>query len=263
MGILNVTPDSFSGDGLVRQTDAAFNQAVAMMAAGADLIDVGAESTRPGADFVSADEELDRLMPLLAKLKEEGIPVSVDTYKAKVMKEALGLGAGLINDISSLADSESASVLAAYGNTSLCLMHMQGEPRTMQQNPFYEDIEADVLGFLKMAVRKAESSGIESQRLILDPGFGFGKTIEHNQILFRSLPQLVKLGFPVLVGVSRKTMVGQLTGKPVEERLAGSIVAACLAAQYGAAIIRVHDVAQTVDGLKVIRALGPKFDEEQ
>lgn len=263
MGIVNVTPDSFSRDGLGLNAEAAFAQAVAMMAAGADLVDIGAESTRPGAQVVSGEEELNRLVPLLERLLAEGIPVSVDTYKASVMVEAIRLGAGLINDISALGDADSAKVLSAHPAVSVCLMHMQGEPGTMQRAPVYQDVASEVESFLQRAIAKAEAAGIGRNRLILDPGFGFGKTFEHNQTLFRALPQLAALGFPVLVGVSRKAMIGQATDKPVEDRCAGSVAAALLATQYGAAIVRVHDVAQTVDVLKVSRALGPQLDLEQ
>ncbi|MFM8501427.1 MAG: dihydropteroate synthase, partial [Fluviibacter sp.] len=237
MGIVNVTPDSFSGDGLGCCVDAAFDQAVAMIKAGADLVDIGAESTRPGAAVVDAEEELDRLTPLLERLVATGIPVSVDTYKASVMAEAIRLGAGLINDISALGDAGSDHVLAPHKSVSVCLMHMQGTPQTMQQSPKYEDVVAEVGVFLERAVARATAAGIERERLILDPGFGFGKTFAHNQILFRALPQLVALGYPVLVGVSRKAMIGQITDKPVDQRAAGSVSAALLAAQSGAAII--------------------------
>jgi dihydropteroate synthase len=257
MGIVNVTPDSFSGDGLGCQVDAAFDQAVAMIKAGADLVDIGAESTRPGAAVVDAVEELSRLTPLLERLVGEGIPVSVDTYKSVVMAEAIRLGAGLINDISALADSEVDHVLAPHELVSVCMMHMQGTPQTMQQSPVYEDVFGEVHAFLERAVDRATAAGIARERLILDPGFGFGKTFAHNQVLFRALPQLVAIGFPVLVGVSRKAMIGHITNKPVDQRAAGSVAAALLAAQSGAAIIRVHDVAQTVDALNVYRALGP------
>jgi dihydropteroate synthase len=258
MGVVNLTPDSFSGDGLGLHTDAAFDQALAMMAAGADLVDVGAESTRPGAQAVPAEEEWNRLSPLLARLAAAGIPVSVDTYKAEVMAAAIQLGAGLINDISALADPGAAAILAPHEQVSVCLMHMQGTPQTMQQSPHYDEVWTDVALFLQQAVAKAGSAGIARERLIVDPGFGFGKTFAHNQVLFRALPQLAASGLPVLVGVSRKAMIGQITDKTVEQRMAGSVAAALLAAQYGAAIVRVHDVAQTVDALKVSRALGPQ-----
>lgn len=256
MGIVNVTPDSFSGDGLRGQTDAAFDQAMRMMAAGAALIDVGAESTRPGAQHVAVDEELNRLLPLLEKLDAAGVPVSVDTTKAQVMAESIRLGAGLMNDISALGEPEAAGVVAPHAAVSVCLMHMQGEPRSMQAAPEYTDVVAEVRDFLKRAEAAAVTAGIARDRLILDPGFGFGKTFAHNQQLFRALPELVALGLPVLVGVSRKTMIGHVLGKPVNERVTGSVAAAMLAAQYGAAMLRVHDVPETVDALKILQTLG-------
>lgn len=256
MGIVNATPDSFSGDGLGSQVDATFDQAMRMMADGADLIDVGAESTRPGADAVGLDEELDRLLPLLERLLVAGVPVSVDTYKAPVMAEAIRLGAGLINDVTALADPRAAEVVAPHAQVSVCLMHMQGAPRSMQTAPTYGDVVGEVTDFLKRAEAVAMAVGIGRERLILDPGFGFGKTFVHNQVLFRALPELVALGLPLLVGVSRKTMIGHALDKPVSERMIGSVAAAMLAAQSGAAIVRVHDVPQTVDALKILQALG-------
>lgn len=256
MGIVNVTPDSFSGDGLGSRADAAFDQAMRMMADGADLIDVGAESTRPGAAAVGLEAELNRLLPLLEKLVAAGVPVSVDTMKARVMAEAIRVGAGLINDVSALSDPQALGVVAPHRAVGVCLMHMQGEPRSMQAAPVYGDVVSDVRDFLQQAVARALAAGIEKGRLILDPGFGFGKTFAHNQQLFRALPDLVALGFPVLVGVSRKTMIGHVLDKPVQDRVAGSVAAAMLAAEYGAAIIRVHDVPETVDALKVLQALG-------
>ena len=256
MGIVNVTPDSFSGDGLANSTDAAFDQAMRMMAAGADLLDLGAESTRPGAEAVGQEEELNRLLPLLERLVAAGVPVSVDTYKAVVMGAAIRQGAGLINDISALSDPQAASVVAPHAQVSVCLMHMQGEPRSMQTAPEYSDVVAEVTCFLQAVEARAMGAGIDRSRLILDPGFGFGKTFVHNQALFRALPQLVTLGLPVLVGVSRKAMIGHVLDKPVGERMIGSVAAAMLAAQSGAAIVRVHDVPQTVDALKILQALG-------
>jgi dihydropteroate synthase len=257
MGIVNVTSDSFSGDGLSNHPEAAFAQAVAMIKAGADLVDVGAESTRPGAIPITADQELDRLLPILERLQAEGMPVSVDTYKATVMAEAIRFGVGLVNDISALGDPLAAATLAPHGNVALCLMHMQGRPSHMQQSPVYSDVVTEVKGFLDAAVARAESVGVHRERLILDPGFGFGKTFTHNQTLFRALPDFVATGLPVLVGVSRKSMIGEITGRPVDARVSGSVAAALIAAQHGAAIVRVHDVAPTVDALKVAQALGP------
>lgn len=256
MGIVNVTPDSFSGDGLHQRVDAAFDQAMRMMALGADLLDVGAESTRPGAQPVGAQEELDRLLPLLERLVVAGVPVSVDTVKAQVMAESLRLGVGMINDVTALADPAAAAVLAPQTDVAVCLMHMQGEPRLMQAAPQYGDVAAEVADFLQRAETAAVAAGIDRTRLLLDPGFGFGKSFAHNQQLFRALPDLVKLGLPVLVGVSRKTMIGHILDKPVGERAVGSVAAALLAAQYGAAMVRVHDVSETVDALKVFQALG-------
>jgi dihydropteroate synthase len=256
MGIVNLTPDSFSGDGLYYQVDTAFDQAMRMIADGADLLDIGAESTRPGASAVSEAEELDRLLPLLARLSGAGVPVSVDTAKAGVMNEAIHLGAGLINDVSALRDPVAAAVLVPHERVSVCLMHMQGEPRSMQAAPAYTNVVTDVGDFLRSAAAAAIAAGIGRERLILDPGFGFGKTFAHNQQLFRALPDLVANGLPVLVGVSRKTMIGHILDKPVDERVSGSVAAALLAAQYGAAMVRVHDVAQTVDALRVFKALG-------
>jgi dihydropteroate synthase len=256
MGIVNVTPDSFSGDGLRGQTDAAFDQAMRMMAAGAHLVDVGAESTRPGAQSVGLQEERDRLLPLLEKLGAAGVPISVDTTKAQVMAESIRLGAGLINDISALGDPEAAAVLAPQSTVAVCLMHMQGQPGSMQVAPDYEDVLTEVRDYLRRAEAGAVAAGIDRRRLILDPGFGFGKTFAHNQQLFRALPELVALGLPVLVGVSRKTMIGHVLDKPVNERVVGSAAAAMLAARFGAALVRVHDVPETVDALKVLQALG-------
>ena len=256
MGIVNLTPDSFSGDGLHRRVDAAFDQAMRMIADGADLLDIGAESTRPGASAVGEDEELDRLLPVLTRLSDAGVPVSVDTAKARVMNEAIRLGAGLVNDVSALRDPAAAAILAPHECISVCLMHMQGEPRSMQAAPAYTDVVADVRAFLQAAATAAIAAGIGRERLILDPGFGFGKTFAHNQQLFRALPDLVADGFPVLVGVSRKTMIGHILDRPVDDRVTGSVAAALLAAQYGAAMVRVHDVAQTVDALRVFQTLG-------
>jgi dihydropteroate synthase len=262
MGIINVTSDSFSGDGLGLKTDAAFDQAVAMIEAGADLVDVGAESTRPGAVPVSAGQELDHLLPLLERLLAAKVPVSVDTYKASVMAEAIRYGAGLVNDISALGDPAAAATIAPYSDVAVCLMHMQGRPSQMQQSPVYADVVTEVKAFLSTAVVRAEAAGVQRERIILDPGFGFGKTFIHNQALFRALPEFVATGFPVLVGVSRKSMIGEMTGRSVDARVSGSVAAALLAAQYGAAIVRVHDVAPTVDALNVGRALGSQKNLE-
>jgi dihydropteroate synthase len=244
MGILNTTPDSFSDGGLWTDRDSALRQAVAMVEAGADIIDVGGESTRPGSKPVSAGEELDRVIPV------------VDTSKPEVMKEAIRAGAGMINDVFALR-LEGAVETAASLAVPVCLMHMLGEPRTMQGSPEYEDVVDEVEGFLQQRADACIAAGIPPDRIVIDPGFGFGKTLDHNLTLFRSLPRLCRNGFPLLVGISRKSMLGALTGKPVEDRLAASVTAAVLAARLGAAIVRVHDVAETVDALKVALELSP------
>lgn len=254
MGIVNLTPDSFSGDGLGDDGARAIEHARALIAAGADMLDLGAESSRPGAQPVSANEEIDRLLPVLSALCDCGVPLSVDTCKPAVMAAALAAGADMINDITGFSDP------AALGSVSdsdcgLCIMHMQGEPRSMQADPRYDDVAREVFGFLGERTAVCQAAGIRSERIVLDPGFGFGKTLAHNLELFRQLPRLAGLGFPLLVGVSRKSMLGAITGKPVENRLAASVTAAVLAAQRGAAIVRVHDVAATRDALAVWAAI--------
>ena len=253
MGIVNLTPDSFSGDGLAGDTARALAHAEAQITAGADLLDLGAESTRPGAEPTAPEEELARLLPVLKALEGCGVPLSVDTYKPFVMAAALQAGADMINDISGFCDPES---LKAVANSScgLCLMHMQGLPGSMQNQPMYHDVVAEVSDFLAQRVGACQQAGIANERLLLDPGFGFGKSLDHNLELFRQLPRLGR-DFPLLVGVSRKSMLGAMTGKPVGERLAASVVAAILAAQRGAAILRVHDVAATCDALAVWAAI--------
>ena len=255
MGILNVTPDSFSDGGRFLALEAALDQARAMAAAGAAVIDVGGESTRPGAAPVSEAEELERVIPVIEVLHREiDLPISVDTSKPAVMREAVRAGAGLINDVNALR-APGALETAAEAGVPVCLMHMQGEPRTMQQNPSYRDVVAEVRDFLSERIAACEAAGIPAERLLVDPGFGFGKTLDHNLTLLRRLQELTSLGRPLLVGLSRKSMLGTLTGRPVEQRQAASVAAAVLAAERGAAIIRVHDVAETVDALAVTRAV--------
>lgn len=254
MGIVNLTPDSFSGDGLATDAERAVAHARAQIAAGADMLDLGAESTRPGANPATAEEELERLLPVLAALKDCGVPLSVDTYKPEVMRAVLAAGADMINDIAALSYSGALEAVAD-SDCGLCLMHMQGEPRTMQQQPSYGDVVAEVRDFLARRVVAARAAGIADERLVLDPGFGFGKTLEHNLALLRHLPETTVDGLPVLAGMSRKTMLGALTGKPVAERLAASVTAHLLAAQRGARILRVHDVAATRDALTVWQAV--------
>lgn len=254
MGVLNVTPDSFSDGGDFFCPDAALERAFRMVDEGADIIDVGGESTRPGAEAVSVSEELDRLMPVLEVLcRELPVPVSVDTSKSEVMTAAAAAGAGLINDVLAL---RGRGALEAARKTGLpvCLMHMQGEPRSMQNNPRYEDVVTEVKGFLGERVAACVGAGISRERLLLDPGFGFGKTLDHNYRLLRELGRIVAMGLPVMVGMSRKSMVGQVLGRPADQRLYGSLAAAVLAADQGAQLIRVHDVAPTVEALAVVQA---------
>ena len=260
MGILNTTPDSFSDGGNSYRNnqlslDLALRRAERMLADGADIIDVGGESTRPGAAPVSEQEELDRVVPVVESLVNGlGALVSVDTSTASVIRESALKGAGLINDVRAL-QREGALVAAAESQLPVCLMHMQGQPQTMQAKPAYIDVVAEVKGFLLNRIQGCVDAGIARQRIILDPGFGFGKTLAHNLALLNALPELGALGYPLLVGMSRKSMIAQLLNRPVDERLAGSLALALLAAERGAAIIRVHDVAATADVLKVLNAV--------
>jgi dihydropteroate synthase len=254
MGILNITPDSFSDGGFFLSKDAALAQGERMAEEGAAIIDVGGESTRPGASAVGAQEELDRVIPVIEALAQLPVIISVDTSKPEVMKEAAAAGAGILNDVRAL---QGPGALAAAAETDLpvCLMHMQGQPRTMQENPQYDDVVTEVKNFLAERIQACEVAGIPRQRIILDPGFGFGKNMGHNLRLIRELGSLAALGLPLLVGVSRKSSIGALLDRPVEDRLAGSIALATLACWQGASIIRAHDVAATVDALKICHAL--------
>ena len=255
MGILNVTPDSFSDGGLFVSLDSAFRQAQQMAAAGAKIIDVGGESTRPGAQAVSEQLELERVIPVIEALHRElDIIISIDTSKAKVMREAAAAGAGLINDVAALR-TKGALDAALESGLPVCLMHMQGKPRTMQLNPQYTDIVAEVKTFLRQQANKCIARGMEKSQIIIDPGFGFGKQLENNIELFKHLNEFHELGYPVLVGGSRKSMLGQITGKDIDKRLAGSLALATIAVLRGAKIIRVHDVAETVDAVKVAALL--------
>jgi dihydropteroate synthase len=257
MGILNVTPDSFSDGGLFASVDTALRRARAMAAEGADLIDVGGESTRPASVPVSLQEELDRVIPVIEALARElAVPLSVDTSKPEVMHAAVAAGAGLINDVAALRRPGALAAAASLG-VPVCLMHMQGEPGTMQRDPTYDDVVSEVAAFLAARVAACEAAGIERGRLLVDPGFGFGKTLAHNLALLRGLPRLAALGLPVLAGLSRKSMIGALLGDvPVEGRLHGSVAAAVLAVERGAAIVRVHDVGPTVQALRILAAVG-------
>ncbi len=261
MGIVNLTPDSFSGDGLAGHVAAALEHAHSQWEAGADILDLGAESTRPGAIPASLQEELDRLLPVLEGMKDWGVPVSIDTYKPQVMAAALAAGASMINDINGLR-SPGALEAVKDSNCGICLMHMQGEPLNMQQSPSYENVTEEVSAFLAERLKTCLDAGINRERLVLDPGFGFGKSLEHNLKLFARLQELALDGLPLLVGVSRKTMLGAITGKPVEQRMTASVVAAVLAAQHGAAILRVHDVTATRDGLAVWSAIEKECKHE-
>jgi len=255
MGILNVTPDSFSDGGQWLGQSEAVQHALAMQEAGADIIDVGGESTRPGANAVATQIELDRVIPVIEAISARlRVPVSIDTSKPEVMREAVAAGAGMINDVYALRQ-EGALETAAELAVPVCLMHMQGEPRVMQESPVYQDVGAEVGRFLLDRAANCEQKGIRRQDIVLDPGFGFGKTLQQNLDLFHDLPALVTGPYPVLVGVSRKAMIGQLTGRELSERMPGSVIAAVLAAMNGAAIVRVHDVAQTRDALQVSTAL--------
>ncbi len=256
MGVLNVTPDSFSDGGRFLQPADAVARALRMQDAGADIIDVGGESTRPGAEALGATEELQRVMPVIeAIVPKLSVPVSIDTGKPEVMRAAVAAGAALINDVYALRHDGALAAAAELG-VPVCLMHMQGRPREMQDEPAYEDVVAEVKAFLLRRADACRQHGIRPENIVLDPGFGFGKTLQHNIALFRALPELAACGYPLLVGVSRKTMIGHLTGRDVGARLPGSVTAAALAALGGAAILRVHDVAASRDALRVATALG-------
>jgi len=254
MGILNVTPDSFSDGGMFVGREKALQHARRMVADGADIIDIGGESTRPGAIPVPEDVELERVIPLVETLAREGIRVSVDTVKPLVMRAALAAGAGMINDVSALTQPGAMEAVAA-GEAAVCLMHMQGEPRTMQTEPHYEDIVQDVREFLVERARMCEANGIARDRIVIDPGLGFGKTVAHNVALLRALGAFKATGYPVLVGISRKSTLGRIVGRDVNERMAASVAAALAAVARGAAIVRVHDVRETVDALNVWHAI--------
>ena len=255
MGILNVTPDSFSDGGKHTNVSQALDHALRMIEEGATFIDIGGESTRPGAPDVSLQEELDRTIPVIeAVAKNTPCVISIDTSKADVMREAVNAGAGLINDVRALQEPGALQV-AAEAQVPVCLMHMQGQPRTMQQSPEYDDVVNDVGQFLLARTKVCEEAGIAKDKILFDPGYGFGKSLEHNYTLVKHLPSLMKLGYPVLVGMSRKSMIGNLLNRKVDERLAGSISLATIVAQMGAHIIRVHDVKETADAVNIVKML--------
>lgn len=266
MGVLNITPDSFSDGGELYRLGspdlgAVVERAQMMLEAGADILDIGAESSRPGAQPVPEAEELHRVMPVLEALSGLDTMLSVDTYKPAVAAQVAGSGAHLINDIGGGRDTQMLESIAS-SEAAYCIMHMQGEPRTMQQQPRYTDVVTQVRAFLQQQVAAARAHGIDQARLLVDPGFGFGKALEHNLALLRRLPELVSLQVPVLVGLSRKSMLGTLTGRGPQERLAAGVAVASVAMLHGAAVVRTHDVAATVDAARVIAALRSVAPEE-
>lgn len=255
MAILNVTPDSFSDGGQLAAPAQVLARAGALIAAGAEILDIGGESTRPGAADVSLDEELSRVIPAIALLRRHfpDIVLSVDSSKAEVMRQAVAAGVDMINDVRALQEPGALDVAIA-SQVPVCLMHMQGAPRSMQHQPVYQDVVSDVLQFLTTRAAQCEHAGVQRSQILLDPGFGFGKTLQHNYQLLAALPQLLAKGYPVLAGMSRKSMIGQLLKRDVADRLAGSIACATIAAMQGAQVIRVHDVKETADALAVVAA---------
>jgi dihydropteroate synthase len=255
MGILNATPDSFSDGGKFQILKDAMAQAELMIANGVDLIDIGGESTRPGAQPVELQEELDRVLPVIEALKDCGVPLSIDTYKAETMRQALRAGVDCVNDIWALRQEGAVDAVLESANCGIVLMHMQRDPQTMQFNPEYHDVIAQVIQFLKERAELLTAKGVEQNRIAIDPGFGFGKSLDHNLAMLKHFDQFSKLGYAVLAGISRKSMLGKLTGKDTHERLAPSVAAAIMAADRGARIVRAHDVAETVDALKLWEAI--------
>jgi dihydropteroate synthase len=255
MGVLNLTPDSFSDGGRFHSLDAALSHAEQMIADGVDIIDIGGESSRPGAPSLTVEEELHRVMPVLYALRDCGKPISVDTCKPEVMRVAIDAGVDMINDINGFR-ADTALQVVKKSDCGLCIMHMQGDPRTMQADPQYGHVVAEVTAFLRQRIDVFLEAGIGKEQLCIDPGFGFGKTLEHNLVLLSQLHIVQReLGLPLLAGLSRKSMIGAITGKPVDRRLAGSIAAALAAVARGANIVRVHDVAETVDAIKIWQAV--------
>ncbi len=254
MGILNVTADSFSDGGRFLPQDRAIAHGLALAADGADLVDVGGESTRPGAEPVPLEAELARVMPVVRALVREGVAVSVDTMKPEVMRQAADAGCAMVNDVNAFRAEGAIAAVAASG-VGLCAMHMLGTPATMQEDPRYDDVVLEVRDYLLGRARALEDAGVARSRIALDPGFGFGKSFAHNAALLAGLPAIAAAGYPVVAGLSRKRMIGEITGRPVEGRAAGSVAAALIAVQNGAKIVRVHDVRETVDALKVLQAL--------
>jgi dihydropteroate synthase len=254
MGVVNVTPDSFSDGGRFLSTHQAVEHARMLVEEGADILDIGGESSRPGAEPVGLDEELRRVMPVLEQLAQLPIPVSVDTCKPEVMRRAIAAGAAMVNDITALREPGALEAVAE-SQAAVCLMHMQGEPRTMQQDPHYQDVLTEVTAFLAQRVEAVRQAGIARERIVIDPGFGFGKKTGHNLELLRGLRRIAGLGQPVLVGLSRKSLFAKITGKAVADRVSASVAGALLAAERGVALVRVHDVAATRDALLVLNAI--------
>ncbi|MCZ6488444.1 MAG: dihydropteroate synthase [Gammaproteobacteria bacterium] len=255
MGVINTTPDSFSDGGRYDSTEAAFRYARQLIEDGVDILDVGGESTRPGSRNVDLAEELGRTVPLIKAIRNiSNIPISIDTNKPEVMRQAVDAGASIINSIWALRQGNSLDTAAELG-VPVCLMHMQGTPETMQKNPGYKDVVAEVMEFLEQRIEAAISAGIKQGNIIIDPGFGFGKTLQHNLLLLKSLAEFKSLGVPLLVGMSRKSMIGMILDKPVDARLYGSIAGAVIAALLGADIVRVHDVAETIDAISIVNAM--------
>jgi dihydropteroate synthase len=255
MGVVNVTPDSFSDGGLFLEPDRAIQHGERLVAEGADLLDVGGESTRPGACAVSAAEEFERVGPVLEGLRDAGVPISIDTSKVAVARAALDGGAAIVNDVTALRAEPELADLCAERRCGVVLMHMQGTPRTMQEAPAYDDVVEDVRAFLAERIEAARGAGIEEERVWVDPGIGFGKTVEHNLELLRRLGELRDLGRPIVVGTSRKSFIGKLTGRDVDERLGGTIASSVLALAGGAEVLRVHDVAETRQAVQVAETI--------
>jgi len=254
MGVLNITPDSFSDGSQYNNEDQAYHRAVAMQKEGVDIFDIGGESTRPGSKEVSVQQEIERVVPVINRVKALGVPISVDTSKAEVMRAAVKAGARMVNDVRALQEEGALATIAEL-QVPVCLMHMQGQPRSMQQSPQYQDVVKEVMAFLQKRVEVCQNAGINKALISIDPGFGFGKTLEHNLELLDGLGDFSELKLPILAGLSRKSMLGEITNQPVEGRLAGSLAVAQIAMEKGARIIRVHDVAETNDVRQVFMAM--------
>ncbi|GAA70742.1 MULTISPECIES: dihydropteroate synthase [unclassified Pseudoalteromonas] len=255
MGIVNVTPDSFSDGGQFFNTAAALNHAMQLLDDGATILDIGGESTRPGAPDVSLEDELQRVIPIIKAIREQSdCIISIDTSKAEVMRQAIEAGADIVNDVRALQEDDALAVVAQYPDVAVCLMHMQGQPRSMQNDPHYDDLASEINDFFNQRIAACETAGIKQSQLILDPGFGFGKTLKHNYQILAQFNDYAQFGLPLLAGLSRKSMIGNLLNRDTENRLAGSLAGALIAAQNGAHIIRVHDVKETADVLGVYQA---------